>query len=89
MGVLVREAITAARARGITVVLVTGRILDELKRVAGDLTFVDGVVAENGAVLHFPETGHTTTIAAPAGAGLRHTRGHHPRGACPVQAVSA
>jgi hydroxymethylpyrimidine pyrophosphatase-like HAD family hydrolase len=65
MGPLVREAIAAARARGITVLLVTGRILDELRRVAGDLRFVDGVVAENGAVLHFPESGHTTALAPP------------------------
>jgi hydroxymethylpyrimidine pyrophosphatase-like HAD family hydrolase len=63
MGPLVREAIAAARARGIAVLLVTGRILDELRRVAGDLAFVDGVVAENGAVLHFPASGHTTTLA--------------------------
>ncbi len=46
--------------RGITVLLVTGRILDELRRVAGDLHFVDGVVAENGAVVHFPDSGHTS-----------------------------
>ena len=54
----VREAIAAARARGILVVLVTGRILDALRRVAGDLHFVDGVIAENGAVVHFPDSGH-------------------------------
>jgi hydroxymethylpyrimidine pyrophosphatase-like HAD family hydrolase len=59
----VREAIAAARRAGIVVLLVTGRILDELRRVAGDLHFVDGVVAENGAVLHFPDSGHTTTMA--------------------------
>lgn len=58
----VREAIAAARANGITVLLVTGRILDELRRVAGDLHFVDGVVAENGAVAHFPQSGHTSTL---------------------------
>jgi hypothetical protein len=31
--------------------------------VAGDLHFVDGVVAENGAVLHFPDSDHTSTLA--------------------------
>ena len=51
--------------RGITVLLVTGRIISELRRVAGDLHFVDGVVAENGAVIHFPESGHTTILAPP------------------------
>ena len=60
----VRTAIAAARARGIVVLLVTGRILAELERVAGDLHFVDGVVAENGAVIHFPDSGYTS-IAAP------------------------
>jgi hydroxymethylpyrimidine pyrophosphatase-like HAD family hydrolase len=59
----VREAIAEARTRGIVVLLVTGRILDEVRRVAGDLHFVDGVVAENGAILHFPDSGHTTTLA--------------------------
>ena len=32
----VRDAIAAARSHGIVVLLVTGRILDELRRVAGD-----------------------------------------------------
>ena len=59
----VREAIAVARETGITVLLVTGRILDELRRVAGDLHFVDGVIAENGAVVHFPDSGHTTSLA--------------------------
>jgi hypothetical protein len=52
----VREAIALARTRGIVVLLVTGRILDELRRVAGDLHFVDAVIAENGAVT-FPTAG--------------------------------
>src|SRR6185503_2789316 len=59
----VRDAIADARTRGITVLLVTGRILSELRRVAGDLHFVDAVVAENGAVLHFPDSGHTSSLA--------------------------
>lgn len=59
----VREAIALARTNGILVLLVTGRILDELRRVAGDLHFVDAVVAENGAVLHFPDSGHTSVLA--------------------------
>ena len=61
----VRDAIAAARTAGITVLLVTGRILDELRRVAGDLHFVDGVVAENGAVVHFPDSDHMTLLAPP------------------------
>src|SRR5207344_1645561 len=66
----VREAIAVARAEGITVLLVTGRILDELRRVAGDLHFVDGIVAENGAVVHFPHSDHTSAIAPPVPAAL-------------------
>jgi hydroxymethylpyrimidine pyrophosphatase-like HAD family hydrolase len=61
----VLAAVRDARNRKITVILVTGRILDDLRRVAGDLRFVDAVVAENGAILHFPGTGHTTVLAPP------------------------
>jgi hydroxymethylpyrimidine pyrophosphatase-like HAD family hydrolase len=50
----VRSAIEQARARGIVVILVTGRILSDLRRVTGDLDTFDAVVAENGAVLSFP-----------------------------------
>jgi hydroxymethylpyrimidine pyrophosphatase-like HAD family hydrolase len=59
----VRAAIASARTNGIVTLLVTGRILSELQRVAGPLHFVDGVVAENGAVLHFPDSGHTSVLA--------------------------
>ena len=61
----VRTAIADARTRGILVLLVTGRILDQLRHVVGDLHFVDGVVAENGALLHFPQNGHTSRLASP------------------------
>jgi len=54
----VRAAIAEVRAQGLTVLLVTGRTLSDLKKVAGDLGFIDAVVAENGAVLYFPN-GHT------------------------------
>ncbi len=59
----VRTAIAEARTRGVTVILVTGRILDELSRVAESLHLVDAVVAENGAVVHFPDSGHTSMLA--------------------------
>ena len=61
----VLDAVAEARRRGITVMLVTGRRLDDLRRVAGALQFVDAVVAENGALLHFPAGGLTTTLAPP------------------------
>ena len=35
----------------------------ELRRVAGELHFVDGIVAENGAVAYFPDGGHTSLLA--------------------------
>jgi hydroxymethylpyrimidine pyrophosphatase-like HAD family hydrolase len=50
----VLEAIAEARERGITVVLVTGRIVNDLRRVFDRLDLFDAVVAENGAVLAFP-----------------------------------
>ena len=60
-----RDAIADVRRRGIAVMLVTGRRLDDLRRVAGKIDFVDGVVAENGALAHFPDGGLTTTLAPP------------------------
>jgi hypothetical protein len=59
----VREAIAAARSNGILVLLVTGRSLADLRRVAGGLHFLDGVIAENGAILHFPDSEHTSVLA--------------------------
>src|SRR6267142_606141 len=50
----VKSAIAEARARGVVVIIVTGRILSDLRSVSGDLNFVDAVVAENGAALAFP-----------------------------------
>ena len=46
----VRKAIAHARSRGVVTILVTGRILADLKHVAGDLDFVDAIVAENGGL---------------------------------------
>lgn len=60
----VRESIVKARERGVLVVLVTGRILSELRSVAGRLDLVDGVVAENGAIVALP-SGHVTLLGAP------------------------
>ena len=61
----VRQAIGEVRQRGIAVVLVTGRRLADLRRVAGDLTCFDVVVAENGAVLHFPAIGRHVVLGHP------------------------
>jgi hydroxymethylpyrimidine pyrophosphatase-like HAD family hydrolase len=62
----VRQAIREARAHSMTVVLVTGRILDHLRQVMGDLHLVDAVVAENGAVIAFPASGRSMVLARPA-----------------------
>lgn len=66
----VRDAVASARLQGIIVVLVTGRRIDDLRRVAGDLTCFDVVVGENGAVLEFPSSGRHVTIGHPPTAGF-------------------
>lgn len=57
-------AIREARLRGITVVLVTGRILADLRRVLTEEDLFDAIVAENGAVLAFPN-GRTHLLGPP------------------------
>lgn len=88
----VRDAIAEARSRKIAVALVTGRRLADLQRVAGDLHFVDAVVAENGAVLHLPGSGYSSTLAPPPSEILVQeliARGvPHARGACLVEAAA-
>lgn len=66
----VRRAIAELRAKGIVIVLVTGRILEDLRRVAGDLHFVDAVVGENGAVIEFPDSGYSEELGQPPPANL-------------------
>jgi hydroxymethylpyrimidine pyrophosphatase-like HAD family hydrolase len=65
MSAEVRAALERARGNGLTVIVVTGRILGELRRVAGDLSFADAVVAENGAVVAFPRSGRSTALHIP------------------------
>lgn len=60
----VRAALEEARAAGLVVVLVTGRILADLRGLVGDLLPFDAVVAENGAVLSFPGAGRSSRLAA-------------------------
>ena len=60
----VREAIAEARSMGLIVVLVTGRILSDLRRKLGELRLFDAVVAENGAVTAYPQAGRSSTCAA-------------------------
>lgn len=58
----VRLAIAELRVQGVAAILVTGRRLDDLRRVAGSLGCFSAVVAENGAVLFFPESGRHALI---------------------------
>src|SRR6476661_5401808 len=60
----VLEAIKEARARQIVVLLVTGRTLSDLRRVLADQGLFDAIVAENGAVLAFPN-GRTRVLGRP------------------------
>lgn len=57
-----RDAIAYVRSKGVITLLVTGRILGELYRVAGDLHFVEAVVAENGAVIEFTDSGYSRLL---------------------------
>lgn len=58
----VRAAISETRDAGIAVILATGRRLEDLRRVAGDLSCFDVVVAENGAVVDFPLRGRHVVL---------------------------
>jgi HAD superfamily hydrolase (TIGR01484 family) len=64
----VDEATIAAllrfRASGRKVVLVTGRVLDELRETCPRLDLFDRVVAENGALLYRPDDGSENVLAA-------------------------
>jgi hydroxymethylpyrimidine pyrophosphatase-like HAD family hydrolase len=50
----VAAALERARRSGLKLILVTGRTFFELTRVCARLDLFDAVVAENGAVLHYP-----------------------------------
>jgi len=53
----VASALKAARERGITSLLVTGRVLEDLEIARVDFSAFDAVVAENGAVVWLSATG--------------------------------
>jgi HAD superfamily hydrolase (TIGR01484 family) len=53
----VLEALQRLKDAGFHLLLVTGRELDDLRQVFPGLAIFDRVVAENGGVLHRPETG--------------------------------
>ncbi len=61
----VHRALREVLREDLSAVLVTGRRLSELQRLLGTLDLFAAVVAENGAVLHFPRSGRSTLIARP------------------------
>lgn len=58
-------ALRRLRDAGGTLVLVTGRELPQLKEVFPDLDLFHAVVAENGALLYWPETGKERALCDP------------------------
>jgi hydroxymethylpyrimidine pyrophosphatase-like HAD family hydrolase len=60
-----RAALLRWRESGRALLLVTGRELNDLKRVCPELDLFDRVVVENGAVLHRPLTGETVLLCEP------------------------
>jgi HAD superfamily hydrolase (TIGR01484 family) len=56
-------ALQRFKAQKGTLILVTGRVLPELKAVFPALDVFDVVVAENGALLHWPKSGETRMLA--------------------------
>lgn len=68
-GTVSRETLAALdrlRATGKKFVLVTGRELEELKLVFPQIGLCDLVVAENGALLYWPQNGQIKLLAEPA-----------------------
>ena len=65
-----RAALERLKASGRKLLLVTGRILTDLARTCPGLELFDAIVAENGAVVHRPETRETRLIAGAPPAGF-------------------
>src|ERR1700737_1093683 len=59
------QALERLRARGRKLVLVTGRLLVDLLRVFLRVDLFDAVVAENGALLYFPDRKQEDRLAEP------------------------
>jgi hydroxymethylpyrimidine pyrophosphatase-like HAD family hydrolase len=59
------DAIGSARCKGVKIVLVTGRRLAHLAADT-EMAMFDAVVAENGAVVEFPETGRHVLLGHPS-----------------------
>ena len=63
-------ALGEARARGVTTLLVTGRVHDDVEALCADLSMFDAVVAENGAIVCLPQFERTIQLGQPPSADL-------------------
>lgn len=61
----VATALGRARARGVSTLLVTGRVLEDLQLAEVDLASFDAVVAENGAVVWLSHAKRTILLGTP------------------------
>src|SRR4051794_10865643 len=59
-------ALSLLREAGWRLILATGRELEDLHGLMPELGLFDRVVAENGALLHAPASGHVRLLADPA-----------------------
>lgn len=59
------EALARVKASGRRLLLVTGRELEDLRRVFPEWAMFDRIVAENGAVLHAPATREQRLLGEP------------------------
>lgn len=63
LDVAVAATLSEVRKRGITVVVVSGRRLEDLRKASGSLQWADAFVVENGAAVAFP--GHDLFLLCP------------------------
>jgi hypothetical protein len=72
-GVVSAETLTALQrfgASGRHLIMVTGREIPDLKTALPDLSLFDVIVAENGALLYYPDTGAEQLLVPPPPAAL-------------------
>lgn len=77
------QSLQRFRQSGRKLILITGRVLDDLQSIFSNLNLFDRVVAENGAVLYDPNTRETQMLAPPPKQPLVEAltrRGIHPLG---------
>ena len=61
----IRQVLARVRESGRKVLLVTGRMLPDLRSVCPEVDRIfDAIVAENGALLYFPETREARALAS-------------------------